>query len=164
MIARTRTVDGALITIKKSHSADRPVISGLQPVVAPFYDTRATADVLLAAIQAIGGDLATAVPYKDEVEYLQHYAFYEPPPPSTFTSLTPQQIATARQYPIELLIPFNRSGRATAWCHPDRHPSLSWYRKRNKATCFPCRQVYGPIDVLMFRDNLPFGEAVRRLL
>ncbi len=51
--------------------ADRPVISGLQPVVAPFYDTRATADVLLAAIQAIGGDLATAVPYKDEVEYLQ---------------------------------------------------------------------------------------------
>jgi anaerobic selenocysteine-containing dehydrogenase len=51
--------------------ADRPAISGLQPVVAPFYDTRATADVLLAAIQAVGGDLATAVPYKDEVEYLQ---------------------------------------------------------------------------------------------
>ena len=52
--------------------ADRPVISGLQPVVAPFYDTRATADVFLAAVQAIGGQLATAVPYKDEVEYLQH--------------------------------------------------------------------------------------------
>jgi anaerobic selenocysteine-containing dehydrogenase len=51
--------------------ADRPVISGLQPVVAPFYDTHATADVFLAAVQAIGGDLATAVPYKDEVEYLQ---------------------------------------------------------------------------------------------
>lgn len=51
--------------------ADRPVISGLQPVVAPFYDTRATVDVFLAAIQAIGGDLATAVPYKDEVEFLQ---------------------------------------------------------------------------------------------
>ena len=51
--------------------ADRPVISGLQPVVAPFYDTRATADVFLAAVQAIGGDLASAVPYKDEVEFLQ---------------------------------------------------------------------------------------------
>lgn len=50
---------------------DRPVISGLQPVVAPFYDTHATADVFLAAIQAIGGDLATAIPAKDEVEYLQ---------------------------------------------------------------------------------------------
>ncbi len=51
--------------------ADRPVISGLQPVVAPVYDTQATADVFLAAIQVIGGDLATAVPYKDEVEFLQ---------------------------------------------------------------------------------------------
>jgi anaerobic selenocysteine-containing dehydrogenase len=51
--------------------SDRPVISGLQPVVEPLYDTRATADVFLAAVQAIGGDLATAVPYKDEVEYLQ---------------------------------------------------------------------------------------------
>jgi anaerobic selenocysteine-containing dehydrogenase len=60
--------------------ADRPVISGLQPVVAPFYDTRASADVLLAAVQAIGGDLATAVPYKDEVEYIQ----------SSLTALIPQ--------------------------------------------------------------------------
>jgi anaerobic selenocysteine-containing dehydrogenase len=51
--------------------ADRPVISGLQPVVVPLFDTRATADVFLAAVQAIGGDLATAVPYKDEVEYMQ---------------------------------------------------------------------------------------------
>jgi anaerobic selenocysteine-containing dehydrogenase len=51
--------------------ADRPVISGLQPVVAPLYDTRATVDVLLAAIQGIGGQLATTVPYTDEVAYLQ---------------------------------------------------------------------------------------------
>jgi anaerobic selenocysteine-containing dehydrogenase len=51
--------------------ADRPVISGLQPVVAPLYDTRATADVFLAAIQEISGHLADAVPYKDEVEFLQ---------------------------------------------------------------------------------------------
>lgn len=51
--------------------ADRPAISGLQPVVEPVFDTRATADVFLAAVQAIGGDLATAVPYKDEVEYIQ---------------------------------------------------------------------------------------------
>ena len=51
--------------------ADRPVISGLQPVVAPFYDTQATADVILGAVQAIGGNLATAVPYTDEVDFLQ---------------------------------------------------------------------------------------------
>jgi anaerobic selenocysteine-containing dehydrogenase len=51
---------------------DRPVISGAQPAVVPFYDTKATADVLLAAVQAIGGALAKAVPYKDEVEFLQN--------------------------------------------------------------------------------------------
>ncbi len=50
---------------------DRPVLSGSQPVVVPFYNTRAAADVLLAAAQAVGGNLAAQVPYKDEVEYLQ---------------------------------------------------------------------------------------------
>lgn len=52
-------------------AADRPVLSGSQPVAVPFYNTRATADVLLAAVQSIGGKLAEALPYKDEVEFLQ---------------------------------------------------------------------------------------------
>jgi anaerobic selenocysteine-containing dehydrogenase len=51
--------------------SDRPVISALQPAVAPLYNTHATADVFLAAVQQAGGDLADAVPYLDEVEYLQ---------------------------------------------------------------------------------------------
>ena len=42
--------------------SDRPVISGLQPVVVPLYDTRASADVLLSA-----GKL----PYSDEVDFIQ---------------------------------------------------------------------------------------------
>jgi anaerobic selenocysteine-containing dehydrogenase len=56
---------------KVSTGADRRVISGFQPVVASFYNTKATSDVLLAAVQAIGGDLAASLPYMDEVEYLQ---------------------------------------------------------------------------------------------
>jgi anaerobic selenocysteine-containing dehydrogenase len=57
---------------QKIHTgADRPVISGMQPVVAPYYDTHATADVFLGAVQVIGGNLATAVPYQDEVDFLQ---------------------------------------------------------------------------------------------
>jgi anaerobic selenocysteine-containing dehydrogenase len=51
---------------------DRAVISGAQPTVVPFYDTKATADVLLAAVQSIGGALAGAVRYKDEVEFLHN--------------------------------------------------------------------------------------------
>ena len=50
---------------------DRLTLTSSQPVVVPLYETRATADVLLAAVQAVGGDLATKVPYHDEVEFLQ---------------------------------------------------------------------------------------------
>jgi len=42
----------------------QPVLSGAQPVVSPFYDTRATADVLIMASEG-------ALPFKDEVEYIQ---------------------------------------------------------------------------------------------
>ncbi|MCI0554856.1 MAG: molybdopterin-dependent oxidoreductase [Anaerolineae bacterium] len=42
---------------------EQSVLSGAQPVVSPNYDTRATADVLLAASQAL--------PFKDEMEFLQ---------------------------------------------------------------------------------------------
>lgn len=38
------------------------MLSGAQPVVAPFYNTKSTVDVLLAA---------AGLPFKDEVEYLQ---------------------------------------------------------------------------------------------
>lgn len=48
-----------------------PVLSGAQPVVSPFYNTRATADVLIAAAQLAGGKFAEALPYKDEVEFIQ---------------------------------------------------------------------------------------------
>jgi anaerobic selenocysteine-containing dehydrogenase len=51
--------------------ASSSVLSGAQPVVAPFYNTKATADVLLAAAAKVGGALASAMPYKDEVEFLK---------------------------------------------------------------------------------------------
>ncbi|HXF86707.1 MAG TPA: molybdopterin-dependent oxidoreductase [Anaerolineales bacterium] len=47
------------------------VLSGAQPVVSPLYNTRATVDVLLAAAQLAGGKFAQALPYVDEVEYIQ---------------------------------------------------------------------------------------------
>jgi anaerobic selenocysteine-containing dehydrogenase len=47
--------------------AGESTLSGSQPVVAPFYDTRATADVLLAAAEQAG----KALPYKDEVAFIQ---------------------------------------------------------------------------------------------
>ena len=57
------------------------VLSGMQPVVTGVYkqgssselvyDARATADVLIAAAQAAGGGAAQALPYNDEVGFIQ---------------------------------------------------------------------------------------------
>jgi anaerobic selenocysteine-containing dehydrogenase len=77
---------------KACGGSDRVVISGAQPVVAPFYNTRATADVLLAAVQSIGGNLASALPYQDVVEYMNNAlvdlvtqeGFYDDPEINTF--------------------------------------------------------------------------------
>ena len=59
----------------------QPVLSGLQPVVTGvyqpgssselLYDARSTADVLIAAAQQAGGSAAQALPFKDEVAYIQ---------------------------------------------------------------------------------------------
>jgi len=76
----------------------RTTVSGLQPVVVPLYNTRATADVLLAAVQLIGGKLAAEVPYTDEVDYLQQSVtaliekggFYTAPTPGAFWLLWQQ--------------------------------------------------------------------------
>lgn len=54
-----------------SPGADRPVVSGQQPVVQPLYDTRSTADVFLALSAQIGGELAETLPWKDEVAFIE---------------------------------------------------------------------------------------------
>ena len=52
--------------------AGQSTLSGAQPVVVPFYNTRSTADVLLAASAAAGGKLASALPFADEVAFIQN--------------------------------------------------------------------------------------------
>ena len=49
----------------------QPALSGAQPVVVPFHNTRSTVDVLLAAAALVGGQAAAALPFKDEVEFIQ---------------------------------------------------------------------------------------------
>ena len=63
--------------------AGSSTLSGAQPVISGVYaangsqldlvyDARATADVLLAAAQKAGGALASALKFKDELEYIQN--------------------------------------------------------------------------------------------
>jgi anaerobic selenocysteine-containing dehydrogenase len=56
---------------QRAIGSTQSVLSGLQPVVVPFYDTRSTADVLISAAGLAGGAGAQALPFKDEVEYIQ---------------------------------------------------------------------------------------------
>lgn len=51
--------------------ADRPVVSGQQPVVRPLYDTRSTADILLAVAARLGGQAAEDLRWPDEAAFLQ---------------------------------------------------------------------------------------------
>jgi len=46
-------------------------LSGAQPVVSPGYNTRSTVDVLLAGASQATGALVTALPFADEVEFIQ---------------------------------------------------------------------------------------------
>ncbi len=78
--------------------SDRATLSGAQPAVAPFYNTRATADVLLAAAAQSGGALAAALPFADEVAFIENAllglvtanGFYAAPEIKTFMSLFQQ--------------------------------------------------------------------------
>ncbi|HID85284.1 MAG TPA: nitrate reductase, partial [Anaerolineales bacterium] len=75
--------------------ADRAVLSASQPVVVPLYDTKATADGLLAAVQHVGGDLTQKVPYTNEVDFLKRKVLkligkggaYDVADPNTFWAL-----------------------------------------------------------------------------
>jgi anaerobic selenocysteine-containing dehydrogenase len=51
--------------------ANGGTLSGAQPVVVPFHNTRSTVDVLLAAAQMAGGQAAAAFTAKDEMAYIQ---------------------------------------------------------------------------------------------
>lgn len=78
-------------------------------------------------------------------------------------AITDEMIARARTYPVENLIEFNRAGRALAFCHSDKSPSLSWWKQTNTVTCFVCSKNFDSIAILTERDGLNFAEAVKRL-
>lgn len=76
--------------------------------------------------------------------------------------ISPQDIERARNYPIDRLITF-KDGVAEAWCHADRSPSLTHWKDKNVAYCFPCQKVFDPIQAVIERQGLSFTEAVKML-
>jgi anaerobic selenocysteine-containing dehydrogenase len=50
---------------------DRTVVSSIQPIMQPLYDTRATADVLLALTRRLGGQVGGALPWPNELDFVE---------------------------------------------------------------------------------------------
>lgn len=77
--------------------------------------------------------------------------------------ISEEAIQQARDYPIANLIDFNRAGKAMAWCHEDKNPSLVHWKPKNKCRCFVCNETFDTIAVLMGRDGYTFVEAIKAL-
>jgi len=77
-------------------------------------------------------------------------------------SITEEMIAQAKEYPVDQLIDFNK-GKAMAWCHADSNPSLTFWKKGNRAVCWPCDKKFNAIDICVERDGMTFIDAVKYL-
>jgi anaerobic selenocysteine-containing dehydrogenase len=79
--------------------ADRPVISGQQPVVNPLYDTQATTDVFLALAEILGGPVKQALPWKNTVEFMKAVTGTLAGQPAPYSTKNPDEVwANFRQH------------------------------------------------------------------
>ena len=76
--------------------------------------------------------------------------------------ITDNMIEQAREIDIRSVVDFER-GKALAWCHEDKNPSLTYMSRTNKAWCAACGKYFDPIAVMMERDGTNFPDAVRKL-
>lgn len=95
---------------------------------------------------------------QDEIDYLNKFKAKE-----ASNKITQDMIDNAKAYPIGLIIEFNSAGKAEAFCHKDKNPSLSKHPSENYCRCFTCGKSFDPIAVLMERDGMAFHDAVRSL-
>jgi anaerobic selenocysteine-containing dehydrogenase len=53
---------------------DRPAVGNQQPVTSPLYETRSTGDVILDLAAKLGANVSSALPWEDEVAFLEEQA------------------------------------------------------------------------------------------
>ncbi len=97
----------------------------------------------------------------DEMIQLRKDIFWRDKPRSK-NDVTPEMKDRAKAHPVTNLIQFNK-GKALAFCHSDKTPSMTYYAKMNRASCFVCNKTFDPIDILMIRDGMKYHDAIRAL-
>lgn len=78
------------------------------------------------------------------------------------TKITDEDIARAKEYPITLLLTFNRMHLTRCPFHNDRHPSLRVYED-NHAYCYSGCGKKDSIDIYMELNKVTWNDAVRFL-
>jgi anaerobic selenocysteine-containing dehydrogenase len=79
--------------------ADRPAISGQQPVVSQLYDTQATTDVFLALAEILGGAVKQALPWKNTVDFMKAVTGTLAGEPAPYNTKDPDEVwANFRRY------------------------------------------------------------------
>lgn len=76
--------------------------------------------------------------------------------------ITEDDIEAARSVDVATLIDFTR-GKAIAFCHEDKNPSMFHATRTNTAQCPVCDKKFDSIGILMERDGMGFIEAVKQL-
>lgn len=77
-------------------------------------------------------------------------------------AITANDIWKAKQTPISTLIKVNRAHKAVCLFHGDKEPSMHIYGTYYH--CFSCGAHGDSISIVMKLHNLPFIEAVKRLI
>lgn len=76
--------------------------------------------------------------------------------------ISDDDVANARNYPIDQLIEFNR-GKVACPFHEDKNPSAYHGTKTNRLVCPVCNETWSALDILVKRDGINFVEAVKQL-
>jgi len=101
----------------------------------------------------------------EEKAYLTLHSQYEYAPEASRDAtgrINDEMIERAKAVPVTELIDFSK-GKALAFCHEDKRPSLSLNKKNGNAWCFVCNRGFNAIDVHMERDGYSFKDAVLML-
>lgn len=126
------------------HMRVRYLVSQMERCVMWMYDNGAMPEIMLKDAQ----DERTAL-----LNSLKR------PPKGEITS---DMIEQAKQVPVSSLIEF-RKGRATAWCHEDKRPSLYIGKRLNIVCCPVCHKYFDAIEVYMEVTGKGFKDAVLEL-
>lgn len=76
--------------------------------------------------------------------------------------ITEEMVEKAVSIEVTRLVEFTK-GRALAWCHEDKRPSLYIATRKNRVICPVCDLHMNPIDILRKRDGMSYQSAVTML-